>query len=73
MILNFFEDKEYTKQAEDNMDAMIREWEEEARKLGIMFQVGTSEPIMKPLLLTRYTLDQMDSAWNKTLENGTTD
>jgi hypothetical protein len=69
MILNFFEDKEYTKQAEDNMDAAISRWEEEARRIGIQF-VDAALPIPpKPLLITRYTLDKMDSEWNKILEN----
>ena len=47
-------------------DKEIEEWEKYARELGILFQ--EDKPPLKPLVLTRYTLDKMDMAWNKLFE-----
>lgn len=48
-------------------DEMMEEWEEECKKLGVF--CGSSQSLIKPLPLTRYILDQMDSAWNKILKD----
>lgn len=43
-------------------------WESYCRDMCILFD-NSLIFMDKPTLLTRYTLDNMDSAWNKLLEN----
>jgi len=45
------------------------QYEQLSKEMGISFVDDSPKPEVKPLLLTRYTLDNMDSAWNKLLEN----
>lgn len=47
----------------------VEEWMKYAQDIGILFQDEKPTYEDFPILLTRYTLDNMDSAWNKLLEN----